>query len=122
MSIKKIKIASVWVDVKDKEIIAKATGKKYNVCNASIKVSDDCKHYAGKSIKMGFFANEEKKRSGKDQAEYFKGQNEGKEILLDVTEEEWEKDDKSGTSLKGKTLSKAKKEAYEEILKEMSNK
>ena len=119
MSIKNIKIASVWIDEADKEITAKATGKKYNVCNASIKVADDCKNYAGKSIKMGFFANEEKKRSGKEQAEYFKSMNEGKEILLEVTEEAWEKDDKSGISLKGKTLSKAKKEAYESILKEM---
>lgn len=123
MSIKKIKVASVWVGEADKEITAKATGKKYNVCNASVKVADDCPNFAGRSIKMGFFADVEKKRTGKENAEYFKKNSDGQEIYLDVTEgtKYTNKDGIEVTPLEGKKPSKAKLEGYLAALEELKN-
>lgn len=116
--IKNVKIASVWVN-EEKEITAKKDGKKYKLCEINCKVSEDDKNYPSKYVKMTFFEDVEKKRSATEQANYFKSQNEGQTVLLDIEEQAWEKDDKSGVSLVGKKLSKAKREAYEDIKKEM---
>lgn len=119
MSIKKIKVASIFVN-DEKSITSKKDGKVYNLCEANVKVADDCKSYAGKYIKMSFFEDVEKKRSAKSLADYFKEQNNEKEIYLDVTEEKYiNKDKEEAVSLRGKKPSKAKLEAYLELLEEM---
>ena len=121
MSIKKIKVASIWIGEADKEVTAKSTGKKYNVCDVSVKITEDCKNYAGRSIKMGFFADKEKGRTGKENAEYFKKNSDGQEIYLDITEGKkyTNKDGIEVIPLNGKKPSKAKLEAYLELLAEM---
>lgn len=124
MNIKKIKVGSIFVN-EEKEITAKATGKKYKLCEVNVKVADDCPSgYAGKYMKTSIFAyvndkDASKNKSAKNQAEYFKTQNEGKEMLVDVTEEKWigSKDGVEHTSLKFKTLSKAQKAIAEQFVK-----
>jgi hypothetical protein len=117
--IKKIKVASIFVN-EEKSITSKKDGKVYNLCEANVKVADDCKAYAGKYIKMSFFEDIEKKRSALSLAEYYKAQNNEKEVYIDVTEQKYvNKDGVDAVSLVGKKPSKAKLEAYLELLEEM---
>lgn len=119
MSIKKIKVASIFVN-EEKSITSKKDGKVYNLCEANVKVADDCKNYAGKYIKISFFEDKEKKRSATSLAEYYKTQNNEKEVYIDVTEQKYtNKDGEEAVSLIGKKPSKAKLEAYLELLAEM---
>lgn len=123
MSIKKIKIASVFVN-EEKEITSKKDNKKYKVCEVNVKVADDCKDYAGKYIKHSFFEQKKdpakswsKDRSAKEQAEYFKKENDGKEIIVEVEETESKgKDGKVYTNLTFKMLNKTQRELAEKML------
>ena len=120
MSIKKLKVAGVFIE-DEKEITAK-TGKKYKLCGVSIKVADDCLDYAGKWIKTAIFEyidlkDAKKNRTATEKAEYFKTQSLDKEILVDVTETEWKKDDKSGTNLSFKTLTESQRKVAEQFIK-----
>lgn len=123
MSIKKIKIASVFVN-EEKEITSKKDSKKYKVCEVNVKVADDCKDYAGKYIKHSFFEQKKdpakswsKDRSATEQAEYFKKENDGKEIIVEVEETESKgKDGKVYTNLTFKILNKTQRELAEKML------
>jgi hypothetical protein len=120
MAIKKIKVASVFIE-DEKEITAK-TGKKYKLCGVSIKSADDCPNYAGKWIKTTIFEyvdpkDSKKNKTATEKAEYFKTNSVDKEILVDVTETEWSKDDKSGVNLLFKTLTKAQAEVAKQFIK-----
>jgi len=122
--IKKIKIASIFVN-EEKEITAKKDGAKYKVCEVNVKVADDCKDYAGKYMKHSFFEQKKDKekawskdRSATEQANYFKDENTGKEVILEVEESQSTgKDGKVYDNLTFKTLSKAKREVAEQLLK-----
>ena len=129
MSIKKIKIASIFVN-EEKTIVSKqpaTLGKKYQVCEVNVKVADDSKIYADKYMKHSFFEQKKdpakswsKDRSATEQAEYFKKENDGKEVILEVEESQSTgKDGKVYDNLNFKTLSKAKKEVYEDLVKQM---
>lgn len=115
--IKEVKIKSIWVN--DEREVTKKDGTRTKVCDVNITVAEDDKNYANKYIKLSFWDDVKYKRVAKEQADYFKSQNEGQTVLLDITEEEWESGDKKGVNLVGKRLSKAKREAYEDIKKEM---
>ena len=84
MNIKKVKIDKVFIG-DEKEITSKKNGKTCKMRDVSIKVSDDCKDYAGKWIRTTMFADE--KNSSENKANYFKSQNEGKEIIINVEEQ-----------------------------------
>lgn len=102
--IKKVKIEKVFIG-DEKEITAskgKNKGKKFKLCDVSIKIEGE-----EKWIKGGIFASE--KHTAKENADYFKTQNSDKSILVDIEEESWEKDGKSGTNLKFKLPSKEAK-------------
>ena len=115
MAIKKIKVASVWVN-EEKEITSKKDGKVYKVVKVSVKVADDCKDYAGKYINISIFGDE--KRTATSKAEYFKTESTEKEILINVDEREYtNKEGLQAISLEGKQLSKKEKEVAEQFLK-----
>jgi len=119
--IKKIKVENVFIN-DEKEITSKKDGKKYNLCDVSIKSADDCPNYPGKWLKMTMFEYKDEKDPKKNKtasakAENFKELTLGKEILVDVKEEEWKTEDKSGVNLIFKTLSKKEKEVAEQFLK-----
>lgn len=122
--IKKIKLdeGGIWIDP-EKEITAKKDGKKYTLTEVNLHIADDSKEYAGKYVRVAFFdyvdaKDAKKNKSGKDKAEYFKTQNDGKEILLDITEDKYtNKEGKEGVSLKGKILTKAQREVAEQFVK-----
>lgn len=115
MKVTKIKVASVWIDENEK-VVTKGD-KTFHIRNYAIKVADDCKDYAGKWMRGSFFGDE--KRSSQSKADYFKSQNEGKEIILNVEEQPYTDkntgEDKVG--LKFKLLSKKEKELAEQFLK-----
>lgn len=111
----------------EKEIVAKKgknVGKTFVVCPVSIKVADDCPDYAGKWIKTTYFSYEDlkdskKNKTAKERAETFRDNNEGKAILLDVTEREYvDKDGNNAIALEFKTLTKAQKEVAAQFIKE----
>jgi hypothetical protein len=123
--IKRIKIASIWINP-EKEITSKqpkTLGQKYKVVEVNIKVADDSKEYAGKYIKGSFFEYKDKvdaskNRTATEKADYFKKENDGKEVILEVIESQSTgKDGKVYDNLNFKTLSKAKKEVAEQLLK-----
>ena len=116
MKVKKIKIASIFVSDTEKEITSKKDGKVYKLCDVSIKVADDCPDYAGKWIRSSFFGDE--KKSATSKAEYFKSQNDGKEIIVNVEEQTYtNKEGEEAVSLKFKLLSKKEKELAEQFIK-----
>lgn len=122
--IKKVKIAEqgVWIDP-EKVITSKKDNKTYTITEVNLHIADDSKEYAGKYIRLSFFnwvdpKDPKKNKSGKEKAEYFKTQNDGKDILLDITEEKYtNKEGKEGVSLRGKILSKAQRETAEQFIK-----
>lgn len=115
MKVKKIKIAGVFIDENEKEVTSKKNGKTYKIRDVSIKVADDCKDYAGKWIRSSMFADE--KNSSQSKAEYFKSQNEGKEIILNIEEQTYtNKEGEEAIALKFKLLSKKEKELAEQFL------
>ena len=121
MAIKKIKIATIFVN-EEKEITSKKDSKKYILSEVNVKTAEDSKEYAGKYIKLTFFAYNDPKDSSKnktatEKAEYFKTQNLDKEILLDITEQEYEKEGEKKISLVGKLLTKAQREVAEQFVK-----
>ena len=122
MGIKKIKVGSIFVN-EEKTIIAKKDKKEYRLCDVNIKIADDSKEYAGKYVKIGIFEyvdakDSKKNRTAKDKADFFKKENDQKEILLNITEEEYtNKDGEKAVSLRGKILSKKEKEVAEQFIK-----
>jgi len=120
--IKKIKVGSIFVN-DSKEITSKKDGKKYDVCDVNVKVADDSKEYAGRYIRIGVFGytdpkDPKKNKTSKEKADYWKTQNDGKEVILEVNERSYtDKDGMPGTALDGKTLSKAKQEVAAQLLK-----
>jgi len=122
MNLKKVKIASVFVN-EEKKITSKKDGKVYDLCEANCKLADDSAEYAGKYVKITFFAyvnkDASKNRTATSQAEYFKSENVGKEVLLDITEEKYIKKDtnEEAVSLRGKLLTKAQKEVASQFIK-----
>lgn len=115
MNIKKVKIDKVFIDEIEKEITSKKNGKTYMMRNVSIRVSDDCKDYAGRWIRTTMFGDE--KNSSQNKAEYFKSQNEGKEIIINVEEQPYtSKDGEEKIALQFKLLSKKEKELAEQFL------
>jgi hypothetical protein len=120
--IKKIKVSTMFVN-EEKEITSKKDSKKYKVCNVNIKVADDCPEYAGKYIQVGIFGyvdpkDPKKNKSATDKANYFKTQNEGNEMLLDITEEKYtNKEGQEATALRGKVLTKAQQEVAKQFVK-----
>jgi len=122
MAIKKIKVGSIFVN-DSKEITSKKDGKKYDVCDVNVKVADDSKEYAGRYIRIGVFGytdpkDPKKNKTSKEKADYWKTQNDGKEVILEVNERSYtDKDGMPGTALDGKTLSKAKQEVAAQLLK-----
>ena len=125
---KRIKVERVYIkDTEDREIVStkeKTKGNKYYVTNASIKVADDCPSgYAGKWLKVGFFAYKDKTDSKKDKsgfskAEYFKSQNEGKEIIVEIESEVpyVTKDGVEGIDTKVQLLSKKEEETVSQFI------
>jgi hypothetical protein len=128
MGIKKIKIREdgVWIEA-DKIIVSKqpkTLGQEFKVVEVNVHVADDSKEYAGKYMKKTFWGytdkeDAKKNKTPREQAEYFKKENDGKDILVDVTEEKSisKKDGKEYTNLKFKTLSKKEKEVAEQFIK-----
>jgi len=122
MAIKKIKVGSIFINPA-KEITSKKDGKKYDVCDVNVKVADDSKEYAGRYVRIGVFGYNDPKDPSKNKtstqkAEYWKSQNDGKEILLEIAERAYtDKDGMPGTALDGKTLSKAKQEVAAQFVK-----
>ena len=124
--IKKIKIANIVVK-EEKEITStkpKTLGKKYKLCEVLVKVADDCPEYAGKWIKTSIFEyldpkDPKKNRTALDGANYFKSQNNEKEVLLDVEETKSisAKDGKEYTNYSFKKLSKAQAEVAAQFIK-----
>jgi len=120
--IKKIKIASIFVN-EEKTIISKKDKKEYKLCDVNVKIADDSKEYAGKYVRIGMFAyndptDPKKNKTATDKANYWKTQNDGKDILLEITEEKYtDKDGFEQTALRGKTLSKAKQEVASQFVK-----
>jgi hypothetical protein len=120
--IKKIKVGSIFVN-ESKEITSKKDGKKYDVCDVNVKVADDSKEYAGRYIRIGVFGyndpkDPKKNKTSKEKADYWKSQNDGKDILLDITEETYtDKDGMPATALRGKTLSKKAAEVASQFVK-----
>lgn len=124
--IKKIKILSVWIDP-EKEITSKqpkTLGKTYKVCSVNLKIADDSTEYAGKYIRGSFFeykdkVDAKKNKTATERAEYFKKENEGKEILVDVEENEYisKKTLQMEKGLQFKTLTKAQKEVAAQFIK-----
>lgn len=124
--IKKLKIEKVYI-TDEKEIVAKngkSAGKTFVICPVSIKIADDCPDYAGKWIRSTYFSYEDKNdpkknKTAKERAELFRDNNEGKAILLDVTEREYvDKDGNNAIALEFKTLTKAQKEVAAQFIKE----
>ena len=95
----------------------------YNLVEANIKVADDCENYAGKYIKVTFFEYKDPKDSKKNtsatnKAEYFKTNNDGKEVLIDVEEQSYvNKDGEDKIALQGKLLSKKEAEIASQFIK-----
>jgi len=122
MAIKKVKVASVWVN-DEKEITSKKDSKVYRLCEVNCKLADDSKDYAGKYVKITFFEykdlkDEKKNKTATSKADYFKTQTEGQEILLNITEQEYvNKEGQNAIGLTGKILSKKEKEVAEQFLK-----
>ena len=122
MAIKKIKIASAFVN-EEKEITSKKDGKVYKLVEVNCKVADDCPDYAGKYVKGTFFAYNDpkdpsKNKTATEKAEYFKKENEGKDVLMDVEEQKYvNKDGVDAISLRFKLLTKAQKEVASQFLK-----
>ena len=120
--IKKIKVGSIFVN-ESKEITSKKDGKKYDVCDVNVKIADDCKDYAGRYVRLGVFGytdpkDPKKNKTSKEKADYFKSQNDGKDILLEITEEKYtDKDGFEQTALRGKTLSKKAAEVAAQFVK-----
>jgi len=122
MAIKKIKVGSIFVN-ESKEITSKKDGKKYDVCDVNVKIADDCPDYAGRYVRLGVFGytdpkDPKKNKTSKEKADYWKTQNDGKEVWLEINEEKYtDKDGFEQTALRGKTLSKAKQEVAEQMSK-----
>lgn len=122
MAIKKIKVGSIFVN-EAKEITSKKDGKKYDVTDVNIKVADDSKEYAGRYIRIGVFGytdpkDPKKNKTSQEKANYWKTQNDGKEILLEITERNYtDKDGLPGVALDGKTLSKKAAEVAAQFVK-----
>jgi len=122
MAIKKIKVGSIFVN-ESKEITSKKDGKKYDVCDVNVKIADDCPEYAGRYVRLGVFGytdpkDPKKNKTATDKANYWKTQNNEKEILLDITEEKYtDKDGFEQTALRGKTLSKKAQEVASQFVK-----
>lgn len=122
MAIKKIKVASIFVN-EEKTIISKKDKKEYKLCDVNVKIADDSKEYAGKYVRIGMFAfndpkDPKKNKTATEKANYWKTQNDGKEILLDITEETYtDKEGMPAIALRGKTLSKAKQEIASQFVK-----
>jgi hypothetical protein len=120
--IKKIKVGSIFVN-EEKEITSKKDGKVYKLCEVNIKVADDSPEYAGKYTKGTFFAYNDPKDTSKnktatEKANYFKSENEGKDLLVDITEESYtNKDGADVIALKFKLLTKAQKEVASQFVK-----
>ena len=120
--IKKIKIASIFVNP-EKQITSKKDGKTYDLVEMNIKLADDSKEYAGKYVKITIFAYNDAKDASKsktatDKATYFKTENEGKELILDITEEKYtNKEGVEAVSLKGRLLTKKEKEVADQFVK-----
>lgn len=120
--IKKIKVGSIFINP-EKEITSKKDGKKYNVCDVNIKIADDSKEYAGKYVRIGVFGytdpkDPSKNKTATEKAEYFKKQNDAKDLLLEITEETYtDKDGMPATALRGKTLSKKAAEVAAQFVK-----
>ena len=120
--IKKIKVASMFINP-EKEITSKKDGKVYKLVEVNVKVADDCADYAGKYIRGTFFEytdpkDAKKNKTATEKATYFKEQNDGNEVLLDVTEQEYtNKEGASAISLHFKTLTKAQKEIASQFVK-----
>ena len=120
--IKKIKVETIIVK-EEKEITSKKDGKKYKVCEVIVKVADSNPDYAGKWIRTSIFGyvdakDPAKNRSATDKANYFKTNNDGKDVLLDVTERKsLGKDGKEYTNLDFKQLSKAQLEVAKQLVK-----
>ena len=121
--IKKIKIDSIFVNP-EVEIVSKkekTLGKKYKLCKVSVKTTADSKEYPERYLNTSIFEyvdakDKSKNRSATDQAEHFKSQNDGQEILVDVTESEVL--DKEGRPyLNFKKLTKAQKEVAAQFIK-----
>ena len=122
MSIKKIKVGSIFVN-EEKSITSKKDGKVYNLCEANIKVADDSQEYAGQYVKVTFFEYIDKKDSKKNtsatnKANYFKTQNDGKELILKIEEQPYvNKDGEDKIALKGSLLSKKEAEMASQFIK-----
>lgn len=121
--IKKIKIASIYVN-EEKEITSKKDGKKYKLCEVNVKVADDYPEYAGKYLRGSIFesinlTDPSKSKTARQKADYFKSQNEGNEVLLDVTESEsiGKTDGKVYQNLNFKVLTKAQREVAAQFVK-----
>lgn len=121
--IKKIKIASIFVNP-ETEITSKqekTKGKKFKLCKVNVKVADDSPEYAGRYMSTSMFEyvdkiNPSKNRTATDQAEYWKKQNEGQEVLLDVEESEV-LDKEQRPYLNFKKLSKTQQEVAKQFIK-----
>jgi aspartate aminotransferase-like enzyme len=120
--IKKIKVASIFVN-EEKTIVSKKDKKEYKLCDVNVKIADDSKEYAGKYVRIGMFAyndpkDPKKNKTATDKANYWKTQNNEKDILLDITEEKYtDKDGFEQTALRGKTLSKKAAEVAAQFVK-----
>lgn len=120
--IKKVKIKSIFVN-EEKEITAKKDNKKYKLCEINVKIADDSKEYAGKYMKTSVFEYIDKKDSKKnrtatEKANYWKEQNDGKEVIVNITEREYlNKDGEKAIALEFKPLSKKEKEVAEQLIK-----
>lgn len=113
--IKKIKIEKVMVK-DEKEITSKKDGKKYKLCEVIILGADDSVEYAGKWLRTSFFdyvdaKDAKRNKSGKSKAEYFKTNNESKEVWLDIEERHYtNKDGIDTVALEFKPLGKKEME------------
>jgi aspartate aminotransferase-like enzyme len=120
--IKKVKVASIFVN-DEKTITSKKDGKEYKLCDVNVKIADDSNEYAGKYVRIGMFAyndpkDPKKNKTATEKANYWKTQNNEKEILLDITEEKYtDKDGFEQTALRGKTLSKKAQEVASQFVK-----
>lgn len=122
MAIKKIKVASIFVN-EEKEITSKKDGKKYKVCDVNVKIANDSKEYAGKYVRIGMFGytdpkDPKKNKTATEKANYWKEKNNDQEILLEVTEEKYtDKDGFDQIALRGKILSKKAQEVASQFVK-----
>lgn len=123
MSIKLIKIEKVSIKDKEYDFIYKNGKNKDNpgkLRGMGIKVADDCPNFAGKWINMVAFADP--KHTTQQNADYFKSQNEGTEVYLDVVQDDpYTKDGVEVEQWKASKPSKAKLEGYLAALEELKN-